>query len=86
MLLFPCSAIPCSRPTAVNLADMANKLKAVAAATKASASATEVVAAVLQVAEACLEEDIAANRVNYNASYCLLVTIHLSLLITRWGL
>ena len=53
-----------SRPTAVNLADSAHKLKAVArrAAAEAGASPTSVVAAVVAAAEATLEEDIAANR------------------------
>lgn len=61
MLLFVC----CSRPTAVNLADSAIKLKAVAAqaASKPGATAELVTAAVVAAAEATLEEDIAANKV-----------------------
>eukprot|EP00878_Enallax_costatus_P005791 GHUV01006072.1.p1 GENE.GHUV01006072.1~~GHUV01006072.1.p1 ORF type:complete len:713 (+),score=234.96 GHUV01006072.1:191-2329(+) len=53
-----------SRPTAVNLADSAVKLKAVAAqaASEPGATAESVTAAVVEAAEATLEEDIAANK------------------------
>lgn len=54
-----------SRPTAVNLADSAVKLKAVAAkaAAQPGATAESVTAAVIAAAEATLDEDIAANKV-----------------------
>ncbi|WIA19547.1 hypothetical protein OEZ85_004156 [Tetradesmus obliquus] len=53
-----------SRPTAVNLADSAVKLKAVAAeaAAQQGATAETVTAAVVAAAEATLEQDIAANK------------------------
>ncbi len=56
---------PRSRPTAVNLADSANKLKATTAAAAGAVGATSetVVNAVVASAEAFLVEDIAANKV-----------------------
>ncbi|KAG2453953.1 hypothetical protein HYH02_002156 [Chlamydomonas schloesseri] len=53
-----------SRPTAVNLADACNRLKATAAAAAAAAgaSATGVCGAVIEAAEAYLAEDIASNK------------------------
>lgn len=53
-----------SRPTAVNLADAADKLKAVAAKSAAASGATaeSVVADVISAAEAMIQEDIEANR------------------------
>ncbi|KIZ04682.1 isopentenyl-diphosphate Delta-isomerase [Monoraphidium neglectum] len=53
-----------SRPTAVNLADSATKLKAVARQAAAAEGATpeSVTAEVVAAAEATLEEDIAANK------------------------
>lgn len=53
-----------SRPTAVNLADSAAKLKAAAAAAARTPAATaaSVTQAVIAAAEATLEEDIAANK------------------------
>ncbi|KAG1677121.1 hypothetical protein FOA52_000927 [Chlamydomonas sp. UWO 241] len=53
-----------SRPTAVNLADSADKLKAVARAACAAADATpqSVVLSVVAAAEGCLTDDLAANR------------------------
>ncbi|GFR48766.1 hypothetical protein Agub_g10587 [Astrephomene gubernaculifera] len=53
-----------SRPTAVNLADAAAKLKAAtsAAAAAPAATPTSVCGAVIAAAEAFLEEDIAANK------------------------
>ncbi|GLC47857.1 hypothetical protein PLESTB_000033000 [Pleodorina starrii] len=53
-----------SRPTAVNLADAANKLKAAAAQAAAAegATATSVCGSVIEAAEAFLAEDIAANK------------------------
>lgn len=59
----PC--LLCSRPTAVNLADSAVKLKAVAAEAAAlqGATAESVAVAVVAAAEATLEQDIAANKV-----------------------
>lgn len=63
-----CWFVCCSRPTAVNLADSAVKLKAVAAevAAEAGATAESVAAAVVEAAEATLEQDIAANKVGRN--------------------
>jgi methylthioribose-1-phosphate isomerase len=54
-----------SRPTAVNLADSAFKLKAVARTARDVQGSTplSVVEAVVDAAEGFLEEDIAANRV-----------------------
>ena len=54
-----------SRPTAVNLADSANKLKAVAdkAAEAPGATPQTVAKAVVSAAEAWMEDDIAANKV-----------------------
>ena len=54
-----------SRPTAVNLADMAGKLKVVARAAAAEPGATPaaLVERVVLACEACMEEDIAANQV-----------------------
>lgn len=57
-----------SRPTAVNLADSAAKLSAVAAQAAAAPDATpaSVVGAVIAAAEGTLEQDVAANK----ASVC----------------
>lgn len=54
-----------SRPTAVNLADGAERLRAVAKAAAAAGGATpsSVVEAVVAAAEAYFEEDVRANRV-----------------------
>jgi methylthioribose-1-phosphate isomerase len=54
-----------SRPTAVNLADSAAKLKSVARKVAAAAGATpeKVTAEVVKAAEATLEDDVAANKV-----------------------
>jgi methylthioribose-1-phosphate isomerase len=59
-------SLSCSRPTAVNLADSALKLKAVAteASAKQGSTAVSVVEAVVAAAESFLEADIAANRVS----------------------
>ncbi|KXZ55583.1 hypothetical protein GPECTOR_2g1133 [Gonium pectorale] len=53
-----------SRPTAVNLADAANKLRAVTASASAAPAATplSVCGAVIEAAEAFLADDIAANK------------------------
>jgi hypothetical protein len=61
----PTHAPPRSRPTAVNLADSAAKLKAVARKAAAADGATpEAVAEeVVKAAEATLAEDVAANKV-----------------------
>lgn len=58
-------APPLSRPTAVNLADSAIKLKAVArsAASTAGATPATVSEAVIAASEGFMAEDIAANRV-----------------------
>jgi len=57
---------PCSRPTAVNLMDGANKLAAAAAAAAGApgASPASVVEAVVRAAEAYFEEDLSCNRVS----------------------
>ena len=60
------SDTPCSRPTAVNLADTAQKLSSVArdACGEHGASAVTVTQAVVAACEAMLQADIAANQVH----------------------
>lgn len=55
----------CSRPTAVNLFDAANKLAEVVKQAKSGTSATAsgVVSAVIETCEAMLKEDVHANKV-----------------------
>ena len=61
----------CSRPTAVNLADAAQKLGDIAhaAAAKQGASGTTVAGAVITACEQMLHDDVTTNKVSF---YCLL--------------
>lgn len=63
----------CSRPTAVNLADAAQRLSKLAAdaAAQSDATAESVTMAVVEACEAMLRDDVEANRVG-GACYAML--------------
>lgn len=59
------TSVPCSRPTAVNLKDSADKLTVVTQRAAAAQGATpqSLAATVIDACEAFLPEDVAANKV-----------------------